>query len=157
MKPIKLQTIGKEITTVAVALAIILTGCGGSDPVPTQAQKVTQLLTADGGTWSPAALSGVTVDGVDVTDDLFAGFSITFHENTLTTTGTSPVWLPEDTWRFKDETATVIIRGQDQKEVTILEISATQLKLTLEWNETTTKSGGRLHSLKGKHEFLLTK
>lgn len=140
------------------AVACVIASACGSDPapVPTESEKVTQILTASGGTWTPAASSGVTVDGVDVTEDLFSGFSITFHENTFTTTGTTPVWLREDTWRFKDETAKVIIRGQDDKEITITDISPSQLKLTLEWSETTT-SGGRQHSLKGKHEFLLNK
>ena len=59
-------------------------------------------------------------------------------------------------WQFKDENADVIIRGQDNKEITIREISATQLVLTLEWTVTTTE-GGRQGSLKGKHEFILNK
>ena len=139
------------------AIAALVTACGSDpDPEPTPVEKVTQQLTANGGTWTPAASAGVTIDGVDMTEDLFSGFSITFHEGTFTTTGTSPVWLREDTWRFKDQTATVIIRGQDNKEVAIEEISATQLKLTLEWT-TTTSEGGRKASLKGKHEFILNK
>lgn len=140
-----------------VVACFVAAACGSDPaPAPAQSEKVREMLTAGGGTWTPASLSGVTVDGVDVTEDLFSGFSITFHENTFTTTGTTPVWLREDTWRFKDETAKVIIRGQDNKEITITDISATQLKLTLEWTETTT-SGGRQYSLKGKHEFLLDK
>lgn len=140
----------------AMAMALIASACGGDDPAPlTQTQKVTQTLTSTGGTWTPATSGGVTVDGVDVTDELFAGFTITFLEGTYTTTGTSPVWPAEDTWRFKDETATIIIRGVDQKEVTITEISASQLKLSLVWSETT--YGGRKSSLKGKHEFHLNK
>lgn len=158
MKPVQVKLIRPRTAVFGIAISFVLAACGGSDPAPTAAEKVTQLLTAGSGTWTPASSSGVTVDGVDVTDELFAGFSITFHENTFTTTGTSPVWLREDTWHFKDEAATVIVRGQDQKEITITEISATQLKLTLEWSQTTTtSSGGRLLSLKGKHEFFLTK
>jgi len=139
-----------------VAVAGLLLACGGdSDPEPEETEKVTQLLTAGSGTWTPPSNGGVTVDGVDVTDELFAGFSITFHDGTFTTTGDSPVWLREDTWRFKDNTAKVIIRGQDEREVTITEISQTQLKLTLDWPQTT--NGGRMGSLKGKHEFILNK
>ena len=139
-----------------VAVALIASACGGDDPTPlTQTQKVTQMLTSSGGTWTPATASGVMVDGVDVTAELFAGFTITFKDGTYTTTGTSPVWPADDTWSFKDETATVIIRGVDQKEVTINEISASQLKLSLEWSETT--YGGRKSSLEGKHEFNLNK
>lgn len=158
------STFYKPFKTTVLALTIItslsfLSGCGGSDPepaAPTEAQKVTQLLMSNGGSWTPAASAGVTVDGVDVTQDLFPGFTITFQEKTFTTTGTSPVWLRQDTWGFKDQTAKVILRGQDGKEITISEISASQLKLTLEWPETTHESG-RQGSLKGKHEFLLTK
>ena len=140
----------------AVVIALIASACGGDEPTPlTQTQKVTQMLTSSGGTWTPAPAAGVTVDDVDVTDELFASFTITFLDGTYTTTGTSPVWPAEDTWSFKDETATVIIRGVDQKEVTITEISAAQLKLNLVWSETT--YGGRKSSLKGKHEFNLNK
>lgn len=132
--------------------------CGGSDPkpVPTEKERVTALLTSNGGKWSPSS-SGITVDGVDVTQDLFKDFSITFSANTFTTTGTTPVWLRNDTWSFKDETATVFIRGQDGKEVTINSISETQLKMTLEWDQTTTAEDGRKRSLQGTHEFILNK
>lgn len=149
-----------QVTASLLALTALwmLSGCGGDpEPAPlTEVQKVTNLLTENGGTWEPASSAGVSIDGVDVTEDLFAGFSITFLDNTLTTTGTSPVWLRQDTWTFKDESAKVITRGQDNKEITITEISASQLKLTLSWDETTT-DGGRKHSLKGKHEFVLNK
>lgn len=159
MNPNVLRAIQPAICALAVAAVCLFAGCGGSDPEPappTQAEKVTMILTASGGTWTPSVSSaGVLVDGVDVTQDLFPGFTITFQENTFTTTGTSPVWLREDTWEFKDASATVMIRGQDNREVTIEQISDTSLKLTLEWPETT--NGGRQHSLKGKHEFFLTK
>ena len=158
MKPFLLKIIYANVLVIAFAAPLLLSACGGGDEPqpPTKVEEVTTLLTANGGSWTPALSSGVTIDGVDVTDDLFSGFSITFRENTFTTTGTSPVWLREDTWRFKDENADVIIRGQDDKEITIREISATQLLLTLEWTVTTTE-GGRQGSLKGKHEFILNK
>lgn len=157
MKNKFLESIRTKTQILALLSVWVLSGCGGdSDPAPTEAEKVTKLLTASGGTWAPASNGGITVDGVDVTDDLFPGFSITFYESTFTTTGTTPVWLPEDTWQFKDSSAKVIIRGQDDREITITELSATQLKLTLEWPATTT-SGGRSGSLKGKHEFILNK
>lgn len=138
----------------------VLAGCsGGDDPepaAPTEREKVTQMLTAGGSAWTPQPSSGVMVDGVDVTGELFAGFSITFQEKTFTTTGTSPVWLRQDTWFFKSDDATVIVRGQDSKEISITEISDKQLKLTLEWTKTTTE-GGRQGSLKGTHQFILTR
>jgi hypothetical protein len=152
-----------KILSVFVLLTVCITfvHCGGDDPKPdpepTQREKVTALLTANGGKWQPSGAVGITVDGVDVTSELFENFSITFSETTFTTTGTSPVWLRSDTWTFKNDNADVIIRGQDGKEVSILEISETQLKLKLEWDETTTTSGGRKKSLKGTHEFTLNK
>lgn len=139
----------------AIGACAFVAGCKDKDkdPAPTEAQRVTALLMAATSGWQPAM---VTVDGVDVTDDLFAGFSITFQESTLSTTGTTPVWEHQDTWTFKDESATAIVRGSDGKEVSIISISDTQLKLRLEWDETTYEPG-RKASLKGIHEFTLNK
>lgn len=138
-----------------VTFLVTLAACGGDDPAPkTEAEKTTEMLTSGDATWSPATTAGVTVDGIDVTDELFPGFAITFGDGTYTTPGTSPVWPAQDTWRFKDESATVIIRGSDEKEVAITQISATQLTLTLDWPITTTTTG-RSTSLKGKHVFTL--
>lgn len=158
MRSISSRIYQYKVQAVALVVAMVFLRCGGSDPEPkaTESQKVTKMLTAGGGKWSLPASGGVTVDGVDVTDDLFAGFSITFGEQKFTTTGTSPVWLRTDTWHFKDETAKVFIRGQDDREITIAEISDTQLRMTLEWPASTTE-GGRQGSLKGKHEFTLNK
>jgi hypothetical protein len=137
---------------------VVLSGCKKDDPKPrlTEAQKVTQVLTSSGGTWTPAASNAITIGGIDVTQDLFANFSITFSANTFTTTGTTPVWLRQDTWHFKDATANTIIRGQDGKEITITEISDTQLKLSLTWDQTTYEEG-RAKSLAGTYEFILNK
>jgi hypothetical protein len=150
-------------TGAAAVLAIFylsaLSGCKKDDPKPkqTEADKVTKTLTSNGGTWTPSSsTAAITIDGTDVTQDLFPGFSITFSENTFTTTGTSPVWLRKDTWHFKDETAKIIIRGQDSKEITISEVSESQLKLTLTWDETTYDEG-RKKSLAGNYEFILNK
>jgi hypothetical protein len=141
----------KKISTALVLVVLsLLFGCK-HDPKPTTVQKVTKMLTS--GTWNPAI---ITVDGVDVSSDLFAGFSIAFSESTFTTTGTSPVWLRQDTWRFKDENATIIIRNQDNKEIAITNISETQLTFTLEWDQTTYENG-RERSLAGKYEFQFNK
>jgi hypothetical protein len=141
-------------------VTVVFTACGGGsdDPKPidkTEKEKNTELLVASGGSWT-AASSGITVGGVDVTADLFKDFSIKFTDTQFTTTGTTPVFLRTDTWHFKDETAKVIIRGQDNKEMTIESISATQLKLSLQWDETTYE-GGRKKSIPGTYVFTLTK
>lgn len=157
------HTLTKPFTTgrrlVAAVAILALSACGGGDPepaAPTENEKATQILTSNGGTWTPPPTAGVIIDGVDVTEELFPGFSITFQEKTFTTKGTTPVWLRQDTWSFKDASGKVIIRGQDEKEITITEISDSHLKLTLEWSETT-HGPGRQGSLKGKHEFILNR
>jgi hypothetical protein len=145
----------KTLVVVTLLSIVLLNSCKKDDPSPTAVQKVTRILTADGGTWSPPSTGGVTIDGIDVTQDLFDGFSITFSDGALATTGSSPVWLREDTWRFKDATATVILRGQDDKEIILEEVTKDQIKFSLEWDQTTTD--GRSRSLKGKHVFTLNK
>lgn len=146
-----------QITSVFAIISIaLMTSCKSDEPTLTAEQRVTKILTENGGTWSLPSVAGVTVDGMDVTQDLFKGFSITFGDGTLTTTGTTPVWLRNDTWSFKDETATVIIRGQDSKEITISEITADQLILTLAWDKETFE-GGRTKSIKGIYQFALQK
>jgi hypothetical protein len=143
-------------------VAINFMGCGpdpGPDPVepePTLKEQRTTLLKAGGASWTPSS-SGIKVDGVDVTADLFDGFTIKFEGSTLTTTGTTPVWERTDTWSFKDDNANVIIRGSDGKEVTISSISASELKLTLEWDQYTYEEGGRQKSIPGTYEFTLNK
>jgi hypothetical protein len=125
------------------------------EPTPTEAEKVTTLLTATGGKWNPAPLANwVMVEGVNVSD-LFKDFTISFTATGFTTSGTTPVWPRTDTWHFKDETAKILIRDSDKKEVTIESVNATTLRITLTWDKTT--YGGRTTSISGKHEFNLTK
>ncbi|HCM75843.1 MAG TPA: hypothetical protein DIS90_05650 [Cytophagales bacterium] len=132
----------------------------GDDPLPepqtSEQEKVTALLTAGTGTWAPsAATNSVIVAGFDVTEEFFSDFTIRFSANQLFTTGTTPVWLRQDTWQFKSGTANIIIRGQDSREVKIENISETELKLTLDWPLTT--FGGRTRSLPGTYVFTLKK
>jgi hypothetical protein len=156
MRILSLLLSGVAVAT--VSLSFIACGGGGSDPKPaakTEVEKATELLTAGTTSWT-ASSSGITVGGTDVTADLFKDFSIKFGASTFTTTGTTPVWLRTDTWHFKDETAKVIIRGQDSKEITVTSISDTQLKLSLTWDQTTYE-GGRIRSIPGTYVFTLTK
>lgn len=146
--------------SIAVFCCLLLfSGCKKDDPAPakTEIEKTTEILTAGTGTWLPATTAGVTVDGLDVTSDLFKGFTITFQGDKIITTGTSPVWLREDTWSFKDETARIILRGQDDKEITIEEISENELQLSLEWDQTTYAEGGKVKSIPGTFVFTLSK
>lgn len=145
--------------TVAVLYCLVcFTGCKSKneDPKPlelTEQENVAAILTS--GTWSPASSAGITLAEIDVTSDYFAGFTLRFTSDRLFTTGTTPVWLRQDTWRFKDNSSDIIIRGQDDKEITIIRITDTELKLALEWTETT--YGGKTNSLPGTYTFTLTK
>jgi hypothetical protein len=150
------QSLSRTAFAISVLSLGILMSCKSDEPTLTPEQRVTKILTEEGGKWSLPSVAGVTVDGLDVTQDLFPGFSITFGKGTLSTTGTTPVWLRQDTWSFKDESANVIIRAQDNKEITISEITADQLILTMEW-EHQTFEGGRIKSIKGTHQFALEK
>ena len=125
------------------------------EPQLTEAQKAANFLTANGGKWNPAPVSNwVTVEGINIAD-LFKDFSITFTATGYTTSGTSPVWSRSDTWSFKDDTGTILVRKSDNKEVTVA-VTETTLKLTINWDQTTFE-GGRNKSINGKHEFNLVK
>src|SRR3954463_5625728 len=100
-------------TFLLLAITLFLPGCHKSDPKPTEQARITTLLTKDSGKWAPSATAGITVDGLDVTTDLFKDFTITFTADKIFTTGKTPVWLREDTWHFKDATGKIILRGQD--------------------------------------------
>lgn len=143
-----------------VALAVSTIGCKSKSDDPqlpelSEQEKVVAILTSGTATWTPPTASGVTLAGIDVTEEFFSGFTIRFTGNQLFTTGSTPVWLRQDTWQFKPGTSNIIIRGQDNKEVTITSISETQLILTLDWTETT--FGGRTNSLPGRYSFTLNK
>ena len=151
----------RNIQFLLAGILFLCLACGGSnsdpdpEPEPTPQQKTTALLTGGTGKWNPATLSNwVTVEGVNAVE-LFKDFTITFTATGYTTTGTTPVWPRSGTWRFKDQSSTVLIRESDNKEVTIESINEITLRITLTWDETT--YGGKTTSLGGKHEFNLTK
>jgi hypothetical protein len=136
------------------SLASLLGSCSEETELSPE-EKVRKLLTS--ATWKPASGAPITLEGIDVQDELFSGFTIKFTKDRVITTGTSPVWLRDDTWRFKGgSNATVLIRGMDDIEISIVEVSNSQLKLTLEWDQTTFEPG-RLASLPGTYEFTLRK
>ncbi len=120
-------------------------------PEPTEAEKVTNILTGGTGRWP---LTSVVVEGENAAE-LFKDFSITFTSTAFTTTGTTPVWPRNGTWSFTDATATKFKRN-DNVEVTIESISDTQLKLTLFWEQERVEPG-RTTALRGRHEFVLSK
>ncbi len=143
------------ITLLAVALA-----CKdepGGTPL-TEAEKRAEILIAGNGTWTISTSGGVLLgEGANTIDvgELFQNFSITFTASGYTTTGTTPVWARSGTWAFTDNSGTKF-RRNDNLEVNVLEISATTVKLSLQWNETTYEDG-RNKSLAGLHTFTLNK
>lgn len=143
------------LSSILLVSALLLLSCK-DDPKPVSKEKQVTTLLTEGGQWAPSGTAAITIDGLDVTSDLFKDFTITFTADKLFTTGTTPVWLREDTWRFKDNTATVMLRGQDDKEITIETVSKTELKLSLQWDKTTYE-GGRQRSIPGKVVFTLKK
>lgn len=155
MKP-KFYSIFNAVLPIALLITVLFfPSCKKDDPPPveppppTQKEITTALLTK--ATWP---LTSILVEGEDASS-LFVGFSLTFTNTGYTTTGTSPVWARSGTWSFTDDTATKFKR-EDNVEVTITSVDDKTLKLTLFWDKQTTQ-GGRVGSLKGKHEFVLTK
>jgi hypothetical protein len=151
--------VGYTITVLALLALTFLSGCGGGngpepEPEPTEQEKVTAKLIAN--VWKPAGTAGwVTIDGFDAAE-LFTNFTITFTKTGYTTTGTTPVWPRSGTWKFLTGSTTVLVRDIDNLQVTINDLTDTNLKLTLYW-ATTTDDGGRQHSLAGTHVFNFSK
>jgi hypothetical protein len=145
-----------------MALLAVVFACkndDGPDPVPpTEAEKRLEILIAGNGTWNLPTTGGVTLaDGsgsLDITE-LFENFTVKFTEAGYTTTGTTPVWARSGTWEFKDDSGDVFVR-EDGLEVTVIEITETSLKFSLEWDQTTYEEG-RPRSLAGTHTFTLGK
>lgn len=132
------------------ASPLLLSNCGGDEL--SKEDQVTNLLSS--GTWKPN--SNPIKIGSDDVSELFPGFTIRFTKNQIFTTGTTPVWAREDTWKFKPgSNAQVIIRGSDSREISIVEVTNAQLKISIEWDKTS--YGGRQNSLPGLYEFTLNK
>lgn len=149
----------KNHSTLAFASFIFIcflgSACKGDDP--TKVEKYTKLLSQSGGQWEPAVgADAITLDGIDVQDEFFTGFTIKFTETQIITTGTSPLWVTPDTWSFQDEKAEVIVRGSDYPPLTVVSLTATELVIEMEWTETTYE-GGRVASLPGVYTFILSK
>ena len=150
-----------RITLVCLCLFALLTQCkedGPGEPPKTEAELRAEIMA--GGTWTPASSSPVTVNGLAV-PELFTDFTITFTNTgtggNYTTTGTTPVWPRSGTWTFAGEDG-LIFKREDNLEITIVEITETGLKLSLEWPETTYgERSGRSKSLVGTTVFTLSK
>lgn len=142
---------------------VVLTNCGGGDS-PTAEEKATKLLKS--GIWkTTSSTSTVILDNIDVKQDLFSDLGLQFTDTQINVTGSSPVWTLDKNgntvssypWEFKEGSkAKVLVRGSDDREITVIELSSTVFKFSIEWDQTT-YGNGRVKSLPGTYEFTLTK
>ncbi|NOS94103.1 MAG: hypothetical protein HOP30_19475 [Cyclobacteriaceae bacterium] len=150
----KIATRYYELSICVITLAVIMTlmvmaGCGGDSAAPSATEITTNQLKAN--TWR---ISSVMVDGVDKTS-MYTNMTLTFTASGFSTMNGSVVWPASGTWTFTDNTAKKIKRN-DNLEVTITEVSATVLKLSLTWT-TGTLGTGRTTSIAGNHVFSFIK
>lgn len=131
-----------------VLVALAITSCSDPTAPASETDRVSKLLT-NGGKWS---LVRLTVGGVDQTSSN-TGFTITFGSNTYVTDDGEPVWSPNGTWSFTDNTAKEFVR-EDGLVISILSISEESLDLSLSWSKTTFESG-RSSSIPGTYHYKL--
>lgn len=118
------------------------------DPEPViETERVAALLKGS----TPWALSDVTVDGVVL--DLYQDLKVTFTDGAYTSLNGGVIWPPSGTWRFKDETAKVMIR-EDNLEITILEIGEKSMKVEFVWANDVFE-GGRSRAVAGRHVMIM--
>lgn len=136
-----------SLSVLALLSIGILSNCGSSNDAPTLSKQdqVKAILTA-----SPWKVNTVSVDGVDKTIT-YKDLTLTFTNTGFTSVSGGPVWPASGTWNFTTADATAFKRD-DGLEVTILEATATSLKLGLTWSKTTLGQG-RTQSVSGAHVF----
>jgi hypothetical protein len=142
--------IAKGILSISILLVttLFIMSCGGDTP-PSVAEVTTKKLVSNN--WK---VSSVQVDGADQTA-LYTGMILNFDATIFTTTKGEPVWPSSGTWTFTDNTAETIKRNDDL-EITIVEVTETSLKLSLDW-ATGTLGPGRAASVSGNHVFTFEK
>jgi hypothetical protein len=133
---------------ILTATTLFFMSCGGDTP-PSATEVATKKLALHN--WK---ISNVQVDGTDQTA-LFTNMILSFGATTYTTTKGEPVWPSSGTWAFTDNTAETIKRNDDL-EITIVEVTETSLKLSLDW-VTGTLGPGRTASVSGDHVFTFVK
>ena len=142
------------ISCSVLIMCLLISSCG-KDPALSAGEQAVLKLTA-----SPWKMVSVTVDGVDKTT-LFTGLTITFSKTSsnggsYVAVNGGTVWTTPGQWIITDmNTAGSFMRG-DNIEVQLSELSATTLKMNLNWDKNTF-GPGRLASIKGKHVFSMGK
>lgn len=146
MKKIKIIILSSVLAAVAM-----LVSCGDGDD-PTPQQQMTNELVNGGTAWTMSGGSA-TVDGTDVTSD-WGGFSITFTEDTYTTSGSiaAAVWPSSGTWEFANETTTSSVQRSDG---TTMSVSIDNDVLTISFDAPWSVNG-RASSIGGSYMFKLS-
>lgn len=143
----------KYLSTLLI-ITVCLVGCGeGSEPDPT----TTDLIQ---GTWT---ISNATRDGNDITSE-FAGFSITFNNNSYTVTNGGGLWPSTGNWNpngspdFTSFTVSGNLSTDDHLsfQCEILNISESELSVAFQVQETYLTTG-RVEAQEGSYQFDLTK
>jgi hypothetical protein len=111
--------------------------------------RVRKILTS--ATWK---IQSVAVDGADKTSS-FVDHTLKFTSTHFTAVNGDPVWPASGIWTFADDTGNKIVRDDDI-EVSVNEINANKLVLSLMWTKTTL-GAGRLSSISGEHVFTFVK
>ena len=130
--------------SVCFGLLAMVIACDNQDDPTAQETQLKKLVAK---TWN---VQSVKVDGVDHTE-LFQNMTLTIAKSSFTSTYGGTVWPAAGTWEFADQRGTLMNRG-DNLSVTIVDVSHTELKLSLQWSETTF-GPGRISSIGGLHEF----
>jgi hypothetical protein len=143
----------KNITTtlfvvISVSSLVLFSGCKKDDPQP-ETDRVKGLLIAN--SWR---IQTVSVDATDQTT-LFTGLTLSFTNTNYNTTNGGVVWPASGTWSFSDNTGKKILRS-DGQEITVTEVTATNLKLSLT-RAKGTLAPGRVSSVAGNHVFTFIK
>jgi len=140
------------ITTLFVAISVsglvLFSGCKKDDPQP-ETDRVKGLLLANA--WR---IQTVSIDATDQTT-LFTGLTLSFNNTNYNTTNGGVVWPASGTWSFSDNTGKKILRS-DGQEITVTEVTPTNLKLSLT-RAKGTLAPGRVSSLAGNHVFSFIK
>jgi len=129
----------------AVAMFTIFTSCGNGSDDPSATEAALKILKSK--TWQ---ISSVTVDGTDRTPD-FAGMTIAFTDDALTTANGGVLWQPRNTWQFMDNRPTAIQLG-DGLEVRLVTLTKSSLITQITWNKNT-YGPGRIASIQGQYVF----
>ncbi len=144
MKKIKVNT----ALLLMIISVLLIQACKKDDPIP-ETERVKDLLKAN--TWK---IQSVTVNNTNQ-DELFTGLTLSFTENSYSTTNGGVVWPSSGNWQFTDATAMKIKRS-DNMELIIEEISTTSLELSLTWVSGSIGQG-KVESVAGKHIFKFVK